>query len=128
MIESLENFWQGEAETPQNKANDYFENFFCRCAKVKNDLADFQGLKFYKQIRCGILHQAETKGGWTIRREGPLLKKEEKVINATRFLICLKEYLKWYRDELCKSNFKKDMVWKNFKLKMEAIKENCKFK
>jgi hypothetical protein len=127
MIETLENFWQGKGVTPWKKGNDYFENFFTRCVNIKNNLAIFKGVEFYKQIRCGILHQAETKGGWTIRREGPLLKKEEKVINATRFLNSLKEYLKWYRDELRKRDFKKDVIWKNFKLKMKAIKKNCEF-
>ena len=81
---------------------------------------------FYRQIRCGILHQAETKGGWTIRREGPLLRKETKIINATEFLNRLKEYLMWYREELSKRDFKQDGLWKNFRLKMKAIKENCK--
>jgi len=35
---------------------------------------DFPGLRpaaFYRQIRNGILHQGQTKGGWTVRKSGP---------------------------------------------------------
>lgn len=125
MIETLENFWRGKKETPAGKGNKYFESFFFRCSQAKNDLAIFHGLDFYHQIRCGILHQAETKGGWIIRREGPLLNKEKKIINATKFLGHLKKYLMWYYEELKKKDFKNDKLWKNFRFKMKAIKENC---
>ena len=123
LIETLENFWQGFKETPQGKGNAFFEEFFSRCSSFDNELAVFQGVKFYKNIRCGILHQAETKGGWKIRRKGPLLEK--KIINATKFLDQLKKYLKWYQGELKKSDFKTDDIWKNFRKKMKAIKKNC---
>lgn len=128
LIETLENFWQGKAETPQGKGTEYFESFFTRCTDIQNELAAFKGLNFYSQVRCGILHQGETKAGWTIRRAGPLLTKESKVINATKFLVHLSKYLKWYQEELVISNFKNDEIWENFRLKMEAIKNNCKSK
>lgn len=126
MIESLENFWQGKKETPQYKGNDFFESFFSRCLEINNDLSNFKGLKFYKHIRCGILNQAETTGGWIIRRVGPLLQKEAKVINATRFLEQLKIYLEWYKEELKKREFKTDELWKNFRRKMTQVKKNCR--
>lgn len=50
---------------------------------------------------------------------------EKKTINATEFLDQLKEYLKWYQEELKKSDFKTDDIWKNFRKKMKAIKQNC---
>ena len=125
MIETLENFWRGSKETPRGRGNEYFESFFSRCSHSNNYLSVFQGLKFYKYIRCGILHQAETKGGWKVRRDGPLLKEETKTINATKFLGQLNEYLKWYREELKKRDFKTDEIWKNFRKKMKAIKKNC---
>ena len=37
-------------------------------------------------IRCGILHRAEARRGWRVRRSGPLLDPKVKVINATRFM------------------------------------------
>ena len=35
--------------------------------------------KFYKNVRCGILHQAEATGRWTISRKGPLFDPREPV-------------------------------------------------
>ncbi len=71
------------------------------------------------------MHQAETKGGWKLRRDGPLLNEETRTINATKFLLQLKDYLEWYREELKKRDFKTDEIWKNFRKKMKAIKKNC---
>lgn len=46
-----------------------FEEFFrsdlaCRC------LPGVDGKSFYQNIRCGLLHQAQTKSGWRIRQVG----------------------------------------------------------
>lgn len=125
MIEALENFWRGLKETTSRKANKFFESFFSRCSYSNNELSTFQGLNFYKNIRCGILHQAETKGEWKIRRIGPLLDKKTKIINATKFLDYLEDYLSWYQSELKKRDFKTDDIWRNFRKKMRFIKENC---
>ncbi len=45
---------------------------------------------FYKHIRCGILHQSETRNGWRLLRNGPLLDRHGKSINATAFLRALR--------------------------------------
>lgn len=42
---------------------------------------------FFTDIRCGILHQAETRGGWKIQRKGTLLDDHNKTMNATVFLL-----------------------------------------
>ena len=41
---------------------------------------------FYKNVRCGILHNGETKNNWKIIRSGKLFNEENKSINATEFL------------------------------------------
>ena len=125
MIEALECFDQGLKETPRKKGKQFFENFFFRC----DDLADFRGLGFYKHIRCGILHQAETTGGWKISRRGeiPLLNKSTKTINATKFLEQLKKYLINYRKKLEKEGFN-GPIWLKFKKKMNTIIKNCQVK
>ena len=43
---------------------------------VESAFAPFRGhvRDFYKGVRCGILHQAETTMGWRIRRDGDLVE------------------------------------------------------
>ena len=126
MIEALESFYQG-LENTKNKSKDCFKTFFNHCDELK----EFRGLEddFYYHIRCGILHQAETREGWKISRkkEVPLLNEKTRTINATEFLNQLEKYLTGYREQLEKSDFT-EKIWMNFKLKMVAIIENCRRK
>jgi len=123
MIEALESFWQGLEDT-KRKSREIFIDFFCHCDELK----DFRGIgdQFYSNIRCGILHQAETRGGWKISREigVPLLDKEKRIINANIFHGKLEEYLKRYQTELETQDLN-SLLWKNFKKKMDAIIKNC---
>jgi hypothetical protein len=122
MVETLESFWQGWPETPPQKGASTFKEFFKRTSK----LAVFQNVSidFYKHIRCGILHQAETTGGWRIRRDGPLLNPATKTINATTFHRVVTEALSDYCDLLENSEWS-EPVWKNFRIKMDAICDNA---
>src|ERR1039457_2244544 len=45
------------------------------------------GKAFYKNVRCGILHQAETTGAWKITRKqtAQLFDPNSLTVNATRF-------------------------------------------
>ncbi|MHA2006116.1 MAG: hypothetical protein ACXABO_01655 [Promethearchaeota archaeon] len=126
MIEALESFYQGYEDT-KSKSKDCFKTFFEHCDELK----EFRGLEndFYYHIRCGILHQAETRDGWKISRkkEFSLLNKTTRIINATKFLNQLEKYLIGYREELEKSNLT-DEIWKKFEIKMIAIIKNCQEK
>lgn len=86
MIEALESFWQGWSDA-KGKSEEAFRHFFERCSEQNLELQVFSPIAkdFYKGVRCGILHQAETTNGWRIRRAGPLFDPETKTINATRF-------------------------------------------
>lgn len=69
--------------------------------------------QFYKNVRCGILHNGETKNGWLIAREGLLFDVNNKTINATEFSIELKNVLENYKNQLCVSNFN-DPIFQNY--------------
>lgn len=101
MIEALESFWQGWPDT-NGKSKEAFRSFFSRCAAQDLELGIFAGCAddFFKGIRCGILHQAETINGWRIHRKGALLDQNTKTINATKFHKYLAEALKTYCDTL----------------------------
>jgi hypothetical protein len=120
LIETLMSFKKGRNETPFKEASGIFEDFF---SENKN-LEMFKDISFYENIRCGILHQGETKCGWKITREGkePLLKN--KTINATKFLRELNECLVKYRSDLIDKDWN-DPIWIKCITKIEYIINNC---
>jgi hypothetical protein len=119
MIEALESFWRGWPDT-KNKRSEPFLRFFERTAALSAFVEKTEA--FYKHVRCGILHQGETTDGWTIHRNGPLLKG--KSINATelhKVVACsLKEHAAFLKIEDQTSE-----RWRNFKTKMKHVCENC---
>ncbi len=126
MIEALEFFRQGWCDT-RNRSREAFCLFFQRCLEEELELGVFARLvdDFYKGVRCGILHQAETTRGWRILRKGPLCNPGTKTINATKFHSELEKALQLYCDTLKRSDWD-SVVWQNLRRKMEAVIENCK--
>jgi hypothetical protein len=66
-IETLEQFYKGKIRTGQGMDEKAFFDFFQRSSKFKV-FFDTQAKTsiFYQQIRCGLLHQAQTKKKSTI--------------------------------------------------------------
>lgn len=118
VIEALECFYEGISNSA-GRSKKVFRDFLARPTGLQA-LAGGDDW-FYKQIRCGVLHQAETVGGWRIRRSGPLLNTSERVINAKRFIDLLQIAVEDYAAQL---NID-DTLWENFKKKMKTICENC---
>lgn len=116
-IEAFQSFKNGWGETPKG-GDKIFDDFFDEYSGLK----EFSKKDFYKNIRCGILHQGETTGGWRIKREGLLLKN--KTINAVRFLEQLHRILNVYVEELKNSEWD-SKIWDNCRVKMRKIIENC---
>ena len=61
MIEALESFHQGWKDTSEPGKG---KSAFCFFFDTNDRFKDFRGFsqQFYKNVRCGILHQAETPG------------------------------------------------------------------
>lgn len=118
VIETLESFYQGLADT-KGKSRRMFKSFFSRDTPLKVFGGDDDW--FYSNIRCGILHQAETRGGWRILRKGDLLDINSRTINATKFLHELRATVGIYADQLEYD----ETLWGMFKAKMESICKNC---
>jgi hypothetical protein len=119
VIETLESFYEGRADT-KGESKKMFRDFFNRNSALssfgkRNDW-------FFTDIRCGILHQAESRGGWKIQRKGPLLDEHNKTINATTFLNQLQKAVAQYAAELQSD----ETIWKNFCTKVDAICTNCR--
>jgi hypothetical protein len=59
---------------------------------------------FYVFVRCGLLHEAATKGEWLIRSSGSKIIEQksngEWIVYHRRFYSALYEFIKWYETRL----------------------------
>lgn len=118
VIETLESFYQGRPDTRGVSAK-MFREFLARETPLKVLAAGNDW--FYNDIRCGILHQSETRGGWKVRRKGPIVDAQGKTINATAILRALQKEVALYAQQI-ETN---DVLWENFQKKMRAVCANC---
>jgi hypothetical protein len=127
LIEALESFYQGwesteRTRTQPGRSKDAFKRFFHRQWRF-TAFRDYSN-DFYKCVRCGILHQGETTGGWHILRSGRLFDEETLTVNATKFHGNISGALDDYRRNLIASSWDSD-VWTNLRTKMGATIKNC---
>lgn len=125
LIETLESFYRGWRKSKSELA---FLKFFTRDKEFQEFSINDLPTQFYKNVRCGILHQGETRGGWKITREPNklLLDETDREINAYVFHQRLKKSLENYRSAL-KSNDWDSELWKNLREKMKSIIKNCEY-
>ena len=124
LVETLECFYKGWASTEKKgRSKKAFKDFFERDTRF----FEFKGLgeKFYKEIRCGILHQGETKKGWKIRRNGPLFDKRTRTVNSVKFLNRLNGSIGDYARTLEAPHIEQKL-WNGFKTKMKRTIAQCK--
>lgn len=122
MIETLESLKQGKKDT-KGKSQKMFEDFFETEEKYFPGFKDIS-IDFYKSIRCGILHQAETTNAWRILGRNALVDKSNRTINATKFVKALEKSLDNYTKTLRAEDFN-STIWKRALLKIEDVCENC---
>jgi hypothetical protein len=79
---------------------------------------------FYKYLRCGLLHNGETRNGWKITRAGPFFDELNKRINAVKFMDKLINVINGFRDRLIKSDFDNDEIWKTYKDRLQDLIDN----
>lgn len=125
MIETLFCFQKGWKDTRGKKGGDIFEQFFSNSSNLK--IFTGLGQDFYDNVRCGILHQGETYAGWKINRNGNLLEKKTRTINATKFIEALKNELREYTDNLKYEPFQ-SQKWECAIKKLDNICDNCNTK
>ena len=100
-----------------------FNIFFRKANLYNNPLSIFENQKFYKNIRCGILHQGETYKGFKIRRSGKLYDSETQTINSSKFATQLEKFLKEYTEELSSQKWDSEL-WDNCRQKLRFIIQN----
>lgn len=124
LIETLQQFKEGKPETPSSKSGEYFERFL-----TETSFGEFfdkaRAKRFYEQIRCGILHQAEVKESSRvlIRHNEPLVRDTPDgkglIINRKKFHRRLVDEFEAYVAALRDS--KNSDLREKFKKKMDHI-------
>jgi hypothetical protein len=126
MVEALESFRNGWKKTNRIKGGGeaVFRGFFDQHEEFK-DLRPVAN-EFYKHIRCGILHQAETSGRWLVNRRGTLFSQAGGVqrLSASVFAKRLGLALDTYVEDLATAPWK-DPVWKKARRKLREVCRNC---
>ncbi|WP_321306761.1 hypothetical protein [Marinifilum fragile] len=122
LVETLAGFLTGENETPNGQSRNRFNKVFEYATVKGNDLKEFKDTDFYQKIRCGILHQGETKGRYTITRNSTKIKDGDE-INAHRFHKALKKLLNEYKNDLKTRNWN-DEMWDCCRQKIRFIINN----
>jgi hypothetical protein len=125
MVETLESFRHGWKDTADRGKS---EAAFCGFFQAHDEFRDLRPVahEFYRAVRCGILHQAETTHSWRVDQEPRLLAEQSGVrwLSASEFGNRLKTVLDRYRDDLSNSDWTSP-VWVNARKKLQAICKNC---
>lgn len=114
LIEFLESTYQGKIYKYKRKgqllgANEYssskemFVSFLKNRPPFRATFDETLAKEFYENIRCGLLHEASTKGGWRIRaanNNGLIINKDSKIVYRNNFEIAIREYIESYGREL----------------------------
>ena len=105
----------------------YIKQFLCG-PRFQPQFTEKARLRFYEDIRCGLLHQAEAKRMWLVRRDRPTMLdaiglEEGYIIDVQRFHAAVRLSFEDYCDELVNPSQSELRVnlWK----KMDEI---CRFR
>lgn len=128
LIETLETFKQGEDDS-NRKSENFFKRFFDDYKQTHFQLSSDEMKKiigkgeynFYKNVRCGILHQGETTGGWRINNGDKAIDVAKKLIDAKLFKDEMLKILKEIRENIKTNN----TLAINCTKKVNAIINNC---
>lgn len=129
IIETLRQFYEGINETKRYKNEEAFCNFFIDSKYFRDHFDTYSASTFYKHYRCGLLHQAQTKGKSIIRIDQDTMvkaiNKSEKliglIINRLLFHKALEDEINDYLSKLISGGDENSTLRKNFIKKMNFI-------
>jgi hypothetical protein len=123
LIETLEQFRRGKQKTPNRKVETYLVAYLTGTSFKKYFDKDTARM-FYRQIRCGLLHQTDAKDSQVKRTSTlPMIAytkgKKGLVVNSKPFHQEMKEVIRQYAEEL--RNPKSKKARNAFRDKMDFI-------
>jgi hypothetical protein len=125
MVETLESFRHGWRDTAERGKS---EAAFCSFFQAHEEFRDLRphAHEFYRAVRCGILHQAETTHSWRVHRGSGLFVERSGVrwLSAFEFGQALRLVVNRYCEELSSSDWASPL-WVNARKKLQAICKNC---
>jgi hypothetical protein len=86
-----------------SSSGDIFVSFLVNRPPFKNDYTEDIARDFYESVRCGLLHEARTKNGWTILAKnsgGQTIDANRKIIYRDNFQTALLAFVEWYKGAL----------------------------
>jgi hypothetical protein len=76
-----------------------FIKFLCTRIPFSREFNDKIAMDFYTGIRCGLIHEAQTKCGWKVRAKSPdgtMINHKKLIVYRDDFQRGLDEFIKWY--------------------------------
>jgi hypothetical protein len=86
-----------------SNSSQLFTNFLTQRLPFNKEFPEALARDFYEGVRCGLLHEARTKNGWTISADGPkgtIVDLREKIVYRNNFQEALLTFIKWYKGAL----------------------------
>jgi hypothetical protein len=120
LIETLGAFIDGLEDT-EGRSGPTFSKFLTTRPHFSSDFTEDLARQFFKEFRCGILHQAEIGGESRVWSVGPLIRLESGriVVNRNELHERLKAEFQGYLAEL--RDPKNAKLRENFRKKMDSI-------
>src|SRR5579859_6164718 len=84
-------------------SSNLFVSFLTTRPPFKSEFDESLARDFYKNVRCGLLHEARTKGEWTIWGESPeakLVSRKDSIVYRDNFQDGLLQFIDWYKKAL----------------------------
>lgn len=88
-----------------SNSQDIFVNFLCKRTPFNRHFSEDSAREFYGSIRCGLLHEAQTKNGWKIHAKSQnecVVEAKTKVVYRDNFEQAIQEFINDYGSKLVK--------------------------
>lgn len=88
-----------------SNSQDIFVSFLCKRTPFSKEFSDDLAREFYSSVRCGLLHEAQTKNGWKIWAKSPngsVVNAKAKVVYRDDFEKAVQHFITDYAGNLVK--------------------------
>ena len=86
-----------------SKSQEVFVEFLTNRPPFDSEFDQPLAEDFYRNVRCGLLHEARTKDGWRVRARGPnneIIDGKGKLVFRDGFQVALDKFVDWYSNQL----------------------------
>jgi hypothetical protein len=85
-----------------SNSGDLFVNFLTARSPFAQDFDKATATSFYKDVRCGLLHEAQTKNGWRIHatQASTVVDGSQKIVYRRVFQTALRKFIDQYMKDL----------------------------